>query len=266
MKLFVVALLAAPCVWALPATDEKTPTLDARLTAPEKIERTLATPTAMPAKQNPGELAASANVATTAAPASVATTAAPASAPATLSSADKEVLKQELKQEIVAELEQREAKMAALKQDIVAELEQRQAKVTAKGTIQGNPFAQGPNACAGSGSVGGCRMKADCSGLEGSCDGCRASGTGVSCDRTTVTYSGGGGCFAKHSTAACKVLDMTESADAAFGACYRGDKTAAAERVLMSTLVTGDTVLTSSSGKMATSRVVGNQHVHAETT
>jgi len=52
------------------------------------------------------------------------------------------------------------------------------------------------------------------------------------------------GGFAKDSTMACRLLDPTATASAAYGACYEGAVSGAAERVLMSKLAAGDAVLT----------------------
>ena len=73
-------------------------------------------------------------------------------------------------------------------------------------------------------------------------------------------------CFAKETTTACKINDLSTTPEAAFNACY---KTTAslhpqAERVLMASLVAGDTVLTATmAGALTTTTVLVNQHASA---
>ena len=72
-------------------------------------------------------------------------------------------------------------------------------------------------------------------------------------------------CFAR-STTACRVVDATTPAAAAFTACFEETDPAVALRVPMTDLTSGDLVLSSDNLRAASpsvTRVVVNQHVHS---
>jgi hypothetical protein len=74
-------------------------------------------------------------------------------------------------------------------------------------------------------------------------------------------------CFAKETTTACKINDLSTTPEAAFNACYKTTTSLhpQAERVLMASLVAGDTVLTATmAGALSTTTVLVNQHASAD--
>jgi len=72
-----------------------------------------------------------------------------------------------------------------------------------------------------------------------------------------VQSEGDAPCFGREETTACRLVDASVSAAAAYSHCFGASPTEGVERVRMSTLVSGDTVL---SGAASTTRVVVNQH------
>ena len=67
-------------------------------------------------------------------------------------------------------------------------------------------------------------------------------------------------CFARETTTACRVHDIAAPPADAYAQCFLGQRGAAAERVLMTSLSAGDYVLTQADGALAHTRVILNQH------
>ena len=72
--------------------------------------------------------------------------------------------------------------------------------------------------------------------------------------------SGSNPCFARETTTACRVHDIAAPPADAYAQCFLGERGAAAERVLMTSLSAGDYVLTQADGALAHTRVILNQH------
>lgn len=76
-------------------------------------------------------------------------------------------------------------------------------------------------------------------------------------------YTGPDACFAKEASTACLAFgDATPAA--AYAQCYEGAAEESAKLVLMKELTAGDRVLTITEGLLAITRVVVNQHAHAD--
>lgn len=80
----------------------------------------------------------------------------------------------------------------------------------------------------------------------------------------TTSDSGGNPCFAKEVATACRLLDVSTSAEAAYDACYKSATPTGAQRVLMADLKVGDRVLTADTQGLAITRVVANQHLKSD--
>jgi len=82
-------------------------------------------------------------------------------------------------------------------------------------------------------------------------------GSGGNGGNGAIQPEGDAPCFGREQTTACRIVDASVSAVAAYSHCFGASPAEGVERVHMSTLVSGDTVL---SGAASTTRVVVNQH------